>query len=64
MSVWVGVNIFFSLSNPLFSSPERPVGEGERMLDVLQRWGQHRVEVRFFLRHDRAPSRESGEGPL
>ncbi|XP_076017011.1 apoptosis-stimulating of p53 protein 2a isoform X2 [Genypterus blacodes] len=39
---------------------ERAVGEGERMLDVLQRWGQHRAEVRFFLRHDRAPSRESG----
>nr|XP_020458935.1 apoptosis-stimulating of p53 protein 2 [Monopterus albus] len=30
------------------------------MLDVLQRWGQHRAEVRFFLRHNRAPSRESG----
>ncbi|KAJ8384763.1 hypothetical protein AAFF_G00198490 [Aldrovandia affinis] len=27
---------------------------------VLQRWGQQRAEVRFFLRHDRAPSRESG----
>ena len=31
------------------------------MLDVLQRWGQHRAEVRFFLRHNRAPSRESGK---
>ncbi|KAF7661801.1 hypothetical protein LDENG_00254130, partial [Lucifuga dentata] len=39
---------------------ERAVGEGERMLDMLQRWGQHKTEVRFFLRHDRAPSRESG----
>ncbi|XP_033835412.1 apoptosis-stimulating of p53 protein 2-like isoform X2 [Periophthalmus magnuspinnatus] len=39
---------------------ERSVGDGERMLDVLQRWGQHRAEVRFFLRHNRAPSRESG----
>ncbi|KAG7263029.1 hypothetical protein CRUP_016804 [Coryphaenoides rupestris] len=39
---------------------ERPVGDGERMLDVLQRWGQHRAEVRFYLRHDRTPSRESG----
>ncbi|CAL9687518.1 unnamed protein product [Knipowitschia caucasica] len=39
---------------------ERAVGDGERMLDVLQRWGQHRSEVRFFLRHNRAPSRESG----
>lgn len=45
------------------SSAERAVGEGERMLDVLQRWGQHRAEVRFFLRHNRAPSRESGNCP-
>ncbi|XP_075874589.1 apoptosis-stimulating of p53 protein 2a isoform X5 [Nelusetta ayraudi] len=37
---------------------ERAVGDRERMLDLLQRWGQHRVEVRFFLRHNRAP-RES-----
>ncbi|KAM3862782.1 apoptosis-stimulating of p53 protein 2a [Diretmus argenteus] len=44
----------------MWRGSERPVGEGERMLDVLQRWGQHRAEVRFFLRHDRAPSRESG----
>ncbi|XP_056147635.1 apoptosis-stimulating of p53 protein 2a isoform X2 [Lampris incognitus] len=43
----------------MWRGSERPVGEGERMLDVLQRWGQHRTEVRFFLRHDRAPSRES-----
>ncbi|XP_072293728.1 apoptosis-stimulating of p53 protein 2-like isoform X2 [Eucyclogobius newberryi] len=39
---------------------ERAVGDGERMLDVLQRWGQHLSEVRFFLRHNRASSRESG----
>lgn len=44
----------------MWRGSERPVGEGERMLDVLQRWGQHRSEVRFFLRHNRAPSRESG----
>ncbi|XP_029925738.1 apoptosis-stimulating of p53 protein 2a isoform X2 [Myripristis murdjan] len=44
----------------MWRGSERPVSEGERMLDVLQRWGQHRAEVRFFLRHDRAPSRESG----
>ncbi|XP_059929709.1 apoptosis-stimulating of p53 protein 2a isoform X1 [Gadus macrocephalus] len=43
----------------MWRGSERPVGDGERMLDVLQRWGQHRGEVRFFLRHDRAPSRES-----
>uniref|UniRef100_A0A8C5CIP7 Tumor protein p53 binding protein, 2a n=1 Tax=Gadus morhua TaxID=8049 RepID=A0A8C5CIP7_GADMO len=47
----------------MWRGSERPVGDGERMLDVLQRWGQHRGEVRFFLRHDRAPSRESGEWP-
>ncbi|XP_041866912.1 apoptosis-stimulating of p53 protein 2-like isoform X2 [Melanotaenia boesemani] len=44
----------------MWRGSERAVGEGERMLDVLQRWGQHRAEVRFFLRHSRAPSRESG----
>ncbi|XP_023261515.1 apoptosis-stimulating of p53 protein 2 isoform X2 [Seriola lalandi dorsalis] len=44
----------------MWRGSERAVGEGERMLDVLQRWGQHRAEVRFFLRHNRAPSRESG----
>lgn len=47
----------------MWRGSERPVGEGERMLEVLQRWGTHRAEVRFFLRHDRAPSRESGERP-
>uniref|UniRef100_A0A672FHC5 Tumor protein p53 binding protein, 2a n=1 Tax=Salarias fasciatus TaxID=181472 RepID=A0A672FHC5_SALFA len=45
----------------MWRGSERAVGEGERMLDVLQRWGQHRAEVRFFLRHNRAPSRESGK---
>ncbi|XP_028278738.1 apoptosis-stimulating of p53 protein 2 isoform X2 [Parambassis ranga] len=44
----------------MWHGSERAVGEGERMLDVLQRWGQRRMEVRFFLRHNRAPSRESG----
>ncbi|XP_026165170.1 apoptosis-stimulating of p53 protein 2a isoform X2 [Mastacembelus armatus] len=44
----------------MWRGSERAVGEGEKMLDVLQRWGQHRAEVRFFLRHNRAPSRESG----
>ncbi|RVE76619.1 hypothetical protein OJAV_G00010470 [Oryzias javanicus] len=38
---------------------ERIVGEGERMLEVLQRWGQQRGEVRYVLRHQRAPGRES-----
>ncbi|XP_074532305.1 apoptosis-stimulating of p53 protein 2a isoform X2 [Halichoeres trimaculatus] len=44
----------------MWRGSERAVGDGERMLDVLQRWGQHRAEVRFFLRHNRAPSRDSG----
>lgn len=44
-------------------SAERAVGDGERMLDVLQRWGQHRPEVRFFLRHNRAPGREPSKSP-
>ncbi|XP_054456180.1 apoptosis-stimulating of p53 protein 2-like isoform X3 [Anoplopoma fimbria] len=44
----------------MWRGSERAVGDGERMLDVLQRWGQHRAEVRFFLRHNRAPGRESG----
>ncbi|XP_053193578.1 apoptosis-stimulating of p53 protein 2b [Scomber japonicus] len=39
---------------------ERVVGEGERMLEVLQRWGQQRGEVRYILRHQRAPGRETG----
>ncbi|KAJ8264237.1 hypothetical protein GJAV_G00146840 [Gymnothorax javanicus] len=39
---------------------ERVVGEAERMMDLLQRWGQQRAEVRFFLRHERPPSRQSG----
>ncbi|XP_067441818.1 apoptosis-stimulating of p53 protein 2-like [Thunnus thynnus] len=39
---------------------ERVVGEGERILEVLQRWGQQRGEVRYLLRHQRAPGRESG----
>uniref|UniRef100_A0A8C7ZWZ3 Tumor protein p53 binding protein, 2a n=1 Tax=Oryzias sinensis TaxID=183150 RepID=A0A8C7ZWZ3_9TELE len=44
----------------MWRGSERPVGENERMLDVLQRWGPQGSEVRFFLRHNRPPSRESG----
>ncbi|KAJ8371768.1 hypothetical protein AAFF_G00302380 [Aldrovandia affinis] len=44
----------------MWRGSERAVGEAERMLDVLQRWGQQRAEVRFFLRHDRPPGRDSG----
>uniref|UniRef100_H2U1S4 Tumor protein p53 binding protein, 2a n=1 Tax=Takifugu rubripes TaxID=31033 RepID=H2U1S4_TAKRU len=45
----------------MWRGSERAVGDGERMFDLLQRWGQHRPEVRFFLRHNRAPSREQGK---
>ncbi|XP_072525810.1 apoptosis-stimulating of p53 protein 2a isoform X2 [Salminus brasiliensis] len=44
----------------MWRGSERAVGEGERMLELLQRWGSHRAEVRFFLRHNRAPGREAG----
>ncbi|XP_037545851.1 apoptosis-stimulating of p53 protein 2 [Nematolebias whitei] len=44
----------------MWRGTERVVEEEERMLEVLQRWGQQRVEVRFILRHLRAPGRESG----
>ncbi|KAG8584505.1 hypothetical protein GDO81_008857 [Engystomops pustulosus] len=39
---------------------ERPVADNERMIDVLQKYGMQRNEVRFYLRHNRPPSRESG----
>ncbi|KAK2817572.1 hypothetical protein Q5P01_025763 [Channa striata] len=39
---------------------ERVVGEGERMMELLQQWGQHRGEVRYLLHHQRAPGREPG----
>ncbi|XP_041491387.1 apoptosis-stimulating of p53 protein 2 isoform X2 [Microtus oregoni] len=42
---------------------ERPVADNERMFDVLQRFGSQRNEVRFFLRHERPPSRDIGSGP-
>ncbi|NXT95931.1 ASPP2 protein, partial [Anhinga rufa] len=41
---------------------ERPIADNERMLDILQRFGMQRSEVRFFLRHERSPCRESGTG--
>ncbi|XP_034283794.1 apoptosis-stimulating of p53 protein 2 isoform X2 [Pantherophis guttatus] len=41
---------------------ERPVADNERMLDLLQRYGVQRNEVRFFLRHERPPTRETGSG--
>ncbi|XP_056424443.1 apoptosis-stimulating of p53 protein 2 isoform X2 [Hyla sarda] len=39
---------------------ERPLADNERMLDILQKYGMQRNEVRFYLRHERPPSRESG----
>ncbi|XP_060610181.2 apoptosis-stimulating of p53 protein 2 isoform X1 [Anolis sagrei] len=42
---------------------ERPVADNERMLDLLQRYGVQRSEVRFFLRHERSPNWETGSGP-
>uniref|UniRef100_A0A663F5Q6 Tumor protein p53 binding protein 2 n=1 Tax=Aquila chrysaetos chrysaetos TaxID=223781 RepID=A0A663F5Q6_AQUCH len=41
---------------------ERPIADNERMLDILQRFGMQRSEVRFFLRHERSPCREAGTG--
>ncbi|KAK1802396.1 hypothetical protein P4O66_022063, partial [Electrophorus voltai] len=41
---------------------ERVIGDSERMIEVLQRWGQQRAEVRFLIRHDQEPSHETG-GP-
>ncbi|NXI36639.1 ASPP2 protein, partial [Galbula dea] len=43
---------------------ERPIADSERMMDVLQRFGMQRSEVRFFLRHERPPcrDREAGTG--
>lgn len=45
----------------LCPAAERSIGESECMLDVLQRWGHQRAEVRFFLRHERAPGRDVGK---
>ncbi|XP_041107962.1 apoptosis-stimulating of p53 protein 2a isoform X2 [Polyodon spathula] len=46
----------------MWRGSERAIADNERMLDVVQHWGNQRTEVRFFLRHDQPPSRESG-GP-
>uniref|UniRef100_A0A7N6F886 SH3 domain-containing protein n=1 Tax=Anabas testudineus TaxID=64144 RepID=A0A7N6F886_ANATE len=43
----------------MWRGSERVVGEGERMMEVLQQWEQHRGEVRYLLHHQRAPGRES-----
>ncbi|XP_071500177.1 apoptosis-stimulating of p53 protein 1-like isoform X1 [Diadema antillarum] len=36
----------------LWRGCERPVGEGEKIYDILQQWGIHCNEVKFFLRHE------------
>ncbi|KFP80715.1 Apoptosis-stimulating of p53 protein 2, partial [Acanthisitta chloris] len=41
---------------------ERPIADNERMLDILQRFGVQRSEVRFFLRHERSSCQEAGTG--
>lgn len=43
----------------LWRGSERPVADNERMYDVLQKYGMQWNEARFFLRHDRPPSRGS-----
>ncbi|KAG8014492.1 Apoptosis-stimulating of p53 protein 2 [Nibea albiflora] len=48
----------------MWRGSERVIGEGERMLEVLQRWGLQRGEVRYLLHHQRAPGRESGGSRL
>ncbi|KAK1886047.1 Apoptosis-stimulating of p53 protein 2, partial [Dissostichus eleginoides] len=44
----------------MWRGSEHIVGDGERMFEVLQKCGQQRGEVRYLLRHQRAPGRESG----
>ncbi|XP_072266005.1 apoptosis-stimulating of p53 protein 2 isoform X1 [Pyxicephalus adspersus] len=41
---------------------ERPLADNERMYDILQKYGMQWNEARFFLRHERPPSRGSGNG--
>ncbi|XP_068088947.1 apoptosis-stimulating of p53 protein 2 isoform X2 [Hyperolius riggenbachi] len=40
-------------------STERPVADNERMYEVLHKYGMQWNEARFYLRHERPPSRES-----
>ncbi|XP_033947784.1 apoptosis-stimulating of p53 protein 2-like [Pseudochaenichthys georgianus] len=49
----------------MWRGSEHIVGDGERMFEVLQKCGQQRGEVRYLLRHQSAPGRESaGYTPL
>lgn len=45
-----------------FYCPERVVGDGERMFEVLQRWGHQGTDVRYLLHHQRAPGRSDSGG--
>lgn len=46
----------------LWRGCERPVEEEEKIYDILQQWGIHRNEVKFFLRHEGAtPGDEQGK---
>ncbi|CAH1261729.1 PPP1R13B [Branchiostoma lanceolatum] len=41
---------------------ERPVGDDEKPFDILQQWGIHRDEVKFYLRHEgNMPTANGGE---
>ncbi|XP_069464737.1 apoptosis-stimulating of p53 protein 2 isoform X2 [Ambystoma mexicanum] len=46
----------------VWRNSERPVADNERMFDFLQNLGAQRNEIRFYLRHERPPSRESVGG--
>ncbi|XP_049632377.1 apoptosis-stimulating of p53 protein 2 isoform X2 [Suncus etruscus] len=47
----------------VWGGSERPVADNERIFDILQRFGSQRNDVRFFLRHERPPSRDIVSGP-
>ncbi|TSK67281.1 Apoptosis-stimulating of p53 protein 1 [Bagarius yarrelli] len=51
-----------SFLNQYKATAERAIGDGERMMELLERWGQQRSDVRFVLRHERAASIDTG-GP-
>ncbi|XP_077862352.1 apoptosis-stimulating of p53 protein 1-like [Saccoglossus kowalevskii] len=38
----------------LWRGCERPIGDEEKPYEILQQWGIHREEVKFFLRHENA----------
>ncbi|XP_073729017.1 apoptosis-stimulating of p53 protein 2a isoform X1 [Misgurnus anguillicaudatus] len=42
----------------LWRGSERPISESEKMMNLLQQWGQ-KSDVRFFLRHGRTPNQGS-----